>query len=150
MRSLRCGHFAHPLVEILGRKIGACVPRNRVQLRVNSSRRRHSKTRGNQFLTARRQVAQYPRTNHRARPPRAITRRLQPMSRAASIAIKAVSMSVVAVVLILPTSATADNLKCGAGTVKVKNVCLPNYAVICGNGTQLVGGQCLPAPKQPV
>jgi len=36
MRSPRCGNFGHPIVEILGREIGACIPRNRVQLRVDA------------------------------------------------------------------------------------------------------------------
>ena len=59
-------------------------------------------------------------------------------------------VAAIVVALISSASARADNLKCGPGTVKVKNVCLPDYTFICGAGTQLVNGQCLPAPKQPV
>src|SRR5262245_62090230 len=72
------------------------------------------------------------------------------MSHAASMMIKAGCMSAVVAALLLPTSATADNAHCGTSTGKVKTVCLPDYTVICGAGTQLVDGQCVPAPKQPV
>lgn len=72
------------------------------------------------------------------------------MARTTKMMIKVGCTGAVVAALFLPTSATADNLSCGPGTVKVKGVCLPNYAVLCGAGTQVVNGQCVAAPKQSV
>lgn len=72
------------------------------------------------------------------------------MSRTTRMLIEAGCLGAVVAVLLLPAPATADNLRCGPGTVKDRNVCLPNYALLCGAGTQLVNGQCVAAPKQQV
>jgi cysteine-rich repeat protein len=63
---------------------------------------------------------------------------------------KAGCVSAVFAVLIFATSAHADQVKCGDGTVKVKSVCTPNYSSICGTGTQLVAGQCVSSAQCPV
>lgn len=63
---------------------------------------------------------------------------------------KAGCVSAVFAVLVCATWAQADQLKCGAGTVKVKGTCVPDYSAICGTGTQLVSGQCVSSTQCPV
>jgi hypothetical protein len=52
--------------------------------------------------------------------------------------------SAVVGLLMFATSASADQLRCGVGTVKVKGVCEAIYNVTCGAGTHEDGGECLP------
>ena len=51
-------------------------------------------------------------------------------------------------VLVFATWAQADPIKCGAGTVKVKGDCVPDYSAICGAGTHLLNGQCVSSTQQ--